>query len=121
MYGIMLTAISVILPFKFLAPGQVMVQGNGSRQVMGAIGLVGPGFNLVLGAVFFIFSKFSTSLLSRPFLGLTIFNGWLAIINLIPFGSFDGTNIYNWDKTIWAISLIAAILLLVVGFYPRLI
>ena len=61
MYGIMLTAISVILPFKFLAPGQVIVQGNGSRQVMGAIGLVGPGFNLVLGAGFFIFAKFSTS------------------------------------------------------------
>ena len=121
MYGLMLTAISVVLPFKFLAPGQVTIQGSGSKEVMGAIGLVGPGFNLVLGAAFFVFAKFTTSLLSSAFLGLTIFNGWLAIINLIPFGSFDGTSVYNWDKTRWVISLVAAGLLLVVGFYPNLI
>ncbi len=121
MYGLMLTAISVVLPFKFLAPGQMSVQGNGSKDVMGAIGLVGPGFNLVLGAAFFVAARFSNSLLSSAFLGLVIFNGWLAIINLIPFGSFDGTNVYNWDKTRWAIALTAAGLLLVLGFYPRLI
>jgi Zn-dependent protease len=121
MYGIMLTAISVILPFKFLAPGQVVIQGNGNREVMGTIGLVGPGFNLVLGAAFFAFAKFTALFLSSAFLGLTIFNGWLAIINLIPFGSFDGTNVFNWDKTRWAISLVAAALLLVLGFYPTLV
>lgn len=121
MYGLMLTAISAMLPFKFLAPGQVTIQGSGSKQVMGVIGLVGPGFNLVFGAAFFVVAKFSSPLLGSAFFGLTIFNGWLAIINLIPFGSFDGTNVYNWDKTRWAISLVAAALLLILGFYPRLI
>lgn len=121
MYGLMITAISVILPFKFLAPGQVTIQGQGSKEVMGSIGLVGPGFNLVFGAACFVIAKFSTTLLGSAFLGLVMFNGWFAIINLIPFGSFAGTAVYNWDKTRWVIALVAAGLLLVLGFYPNLI
>ena len=121
MYGLMLTAISAILPFKFLAPGQVTIQGQGSKEVMGVIGIVGPGFNLVFGAAVFALAKFSPNFLVPALLGLVIFNGWFAIINLIPFGSFAGTAVYNWDKTRWLITLVAAGLLLVLGFYPNLI
>jgi Zn-dependent protease len=121
MYGLMLTAMSALLPFKWLAPGQVTIQGQGSKQVMGTIGLVGPGFSIVFGAVLFVVARFSTGLVGSAFLGLVIFNGWLAVINLIPYGSFAGTAVYNWDKTRWVIALVAAGLLLVLGFYPKLI
>ncbi len=120
-YGLMLTAISSILPFKFLAPGQVTIQGQGSKEVMGAIGLVGPGFNLIFGALLFSAVKFVNYTIATAILGLVVFNGWLAIINLIPFGSFAGTAVYNWDKTRWVIALVAAGFLLVLGFYPNLI
>ena len=121
MYGLMLTFVSIILPFKFLAPGQTNIQGSANKEVIGAIGLIGPGVNVVLGAAFFVLSKFASSFLSLSFLELTIFNGWLAVFNLIPFGSFDGTSVYQWDKTRWVISLVAAAFLLVLGFYPNLI
>ncbi|MGI0092176.1 MAG: site-2 protease family protein [Nitrososphaerales archaeon] len=121
MYGLMLTFVSVVLPFKFLAPGQTVIQGTANKEVIGAIGLIGPGVNIALGALFFILSKFSTSLLSLSFLELTVFNGWLAVFNLIPFGSFDGTSVYQWDKTRWLISLVAAAFLLLLGFDPTLI
>lgn len=121
MYGLMLTAISAILPFKFLAPGQASIRGTGSKEVMGVIGLVGPGFNLVFGALLFAIAKFSPEVVGSALLGLVVFNGWFAIINLIPFGSFAGTSVYNWDKTRWVIALVASGLLLVLGFYPSLI
>lgn len=120
-YGLMLTAVSVILPFKFLAPGQSMIQGNGSREVNGAIALVGPGFNIAIGAVFFVLAKVTTALLSVSFLSLTLFNAWLALFSLIPFGSLDGTLVYQWDKTRLIIALVGSIVLLVLCFRPGLI
>ena len=121
MYGLLITAMSAILPFKFLAPGQVVIQGSGTRQTLGAVGLVGPGFNLVFGTGFFVLAKFVPGLLSYAFLGITMFNSWLAIFNLIPFGSFDGTNVFRWDRTRWAIAFVASCLLLILSFYPNLI
>ena len=59
LYGLMLTAVSAVFPFKFLAPGQVNIQGNGSKEVLGAIGLIGPGFNIALGSLLFVLSRFS--------------------------------------------------------------
>lgn len=120
-YGLMLTAVSVILPFKFLAPGQSVIQGGGSREINGAIALVGPGFNIGLGAVFFVLAKITVGLLSLSFLSLTLFNAWLALFNLIPFGSLDGTLVYQWDKTRLIIALIGSVVLLVLSFRPGLI
>jgi Zn-dependent protease len=120
-YGVMLTAMSAILPFKFLAPGQVTLQGNATKQSLGVIGLVGPGLNLVIGSISFLFARFTTGALSSALLTMTLFNAWLAIINLIPFGSFDGTNVFAWDKTRWGISFAGSCFLLLLSFYPRLL
>lgn len=120
-YGLMLTAVSVILPFKFLAPGQSVIQGSGSREINGAIALVGPGFNIALGTLFFILAKVTGGLLSFSFLSLTLFNAWIALFNLIPFGSLDGTLVYQWDKTRLIIALVGSIVLLVLSFRPGLI
>src|SRR5579863_2015543 len=47
-YGMILTALSIIpIPLKFISPGQVTVVGNASRELQGAVALVGPGFNIV--------------------------------------------------------------------------
>lgn len=121
MYGLLITAMSAILPFKFLAAGQVVIQGNGSKNALGAIGLVGPGFNIVMGSGFFVLTKFIPGMLGQAFLGITMFNSWLAIFNLIPFGAFDGANVFRWDKTRWAISFVASCLLLILSFYPNLV
>jgi Zn-dependent protease len=117
LYGLMLTAVSAIFPFKFLAPGQVNIQGNGSKEIIGAIGLVGPGFNIALGALLFVLSRFSGSFLDQIFLKVAVFNSLLAIINMIPYGSLDGTRVFMWDKTRWGIALTASVLLAILSYY----
>lgn len=121
MYGLILTAASVVFPFKFLAPGQVNIQGDGRKDVMGAIGLVGPGLNIVLAASFLTAYKVSSLWIGLAMIQLGQFNAWLALINLIPFGSLDGTRVFNWDKTRWAIALVASVVVLILASYPRII
>lgn len=120
-YGLLLTAISVIVPFKFLAPGQVNITGNGSKEALGAIGLIGPGLNIVLGVATLVVYKMSIFWLGPALITLSQFNGWLALINLIPFGSLDGTRVFEWDKTRWMIALAAAAALLILSTYAYLI
>jgi Zn-dependent protease len=117
-YGLLLTALSAIpgLPFKFLAPGQVNIQGNASKEVMGSIALIGPGLNIVLGIAFIVVGKILVPYVSSAFLELAAFNGWLAVINMIPFGSLDGTRVFYWDKTRWVIALIASAVVLVLSY-----
>ena len=117
LYGLLLTAVSAVFPFKFLAPGQVNIQGSGSREVLGAIGLVGPGFNIAIAALLFVLSRFSGSFLDMIFLKIAVFNGLLAVINMIPYGSLDGTRVFMWDRTRWAIALAASILVIALGYY----
>ncbi|MHB8568223.1 MAG: zinc metalloprotease [Nitrososphaerales archaeon] len=120
-YGLMMTIVSVVFPIKFLAPGQTNIQGNGRKEILGTIGLIGPGFNIALGIGFYIISRVSGSDFGQVFLELVTFNAWLAIFNLIPFGSFDGTRVFEWDRMRWAIAFGASILLIVLSYYPTLI
>ncbi|HZW56238.1 MAG TPA: AN1-type zinc finger domain-containing protein [Nitrososphaerales archaeon] len=120
-YGLMMTIVSVLFPIKFLAPGQTNIQGTARSEIMGAIGLIGPGLNLALGFACLILSRLSASLLGIAFLELAMFNSWIAIFNLIPFGSLDGTMVFHWDKTRWAISFCAAVALTVFAYYPWII
>jgi Zn-dependent protease len=52
-YGLVVTAISAIpfMPFKFIAPGAVMV-GLSDRNKFGRVALIGPLTNLVMGFTF---------------------------------------------------------------------
>ncbi|HXQ92178.1 MAG TPA: AN1-type zinc finger domain-containing protein [Nitrososphaerales archaeon] len=117
LYGLMLTAVSAVFPFKFLAPGQVNIQGNGSKEVLGAIGLIGPGFNIALGSLLFVLSRFSGVFFGTILLELASFNGWLAVVNMIPFGSLDGTRVFAWDKTRWMIALAGSIVVVGLSYY----
>ncbi len=59
LYGLMLTAVSSVFLVKFLAPGQTNIHGTASKELLGGISLVGPGFNIAVGTLVFIFSRFS--------------------------------------------------------------
>lgn len=120
-YGLMITIISIALPIKFLAPGQTNIQGTARKEILGTIALIGPGFNLVLGIGFFFLSRFSGTQWETVFMSIVGFNAWLALFNLIPFGSLDGTRVFEWDKMRWAISFAVAIFLIVVSYLPNLL
>jgi Zn-dependent protease len=117
LYGLLLTAVSSVFLVKFLAPGQEVIHGNGSKEVLGGISIVGPGFNIALGVVLLIASRFSGHFFGSIFVQIAWFNAWMASINLVPFGSLDGTRVFQWDKTRWAIALAGSIILIILSYY----
>ena len=112
-YLLLLTAISIPIPFKFLVPGQTNTVGNGNRELLGAIALIGPGFNIALGVGCYLLTRFlSFSSYAGAFLILSEFNAWIALLNLIPFPGFDGLRAFEWDKTRWGIAIAVSIVLI---------
>ena len=120
-YGLMMTIVSVVFPIKFLAPGQTNIQGDARKEILGAVGLIGPGFNIVLGFVFYVVSRVIGAAIGNGFLELVMFNSWLALFNLIPFGTFDGARVFEWDKTRWGIAFAVSILLAILPYRPTLL
>jgi Zn-dependent protease len=115
-FGILLTAISIISPFKIIAPGAMVVAGVASIDLMGRIAAVGPFTNLILVALLSSVSMILPS--SQLALGIILqygiyINAIIAFFNLIPFGVLDGQKILAWNKVVWGIMFgISFILLL---------
>ena len=94
MYGLIVTAISAVpfIPFKFIAPGAVMVRLS-DRNKFGRVALIGPLTNLVMG-LGFLTSTYIYPHYSFLHTGAS-FNAWIALFNLLPFGTLDGEKIFN--------------------------
>lgn len=116
MSGLLITAISAlpIMPFKFIAPGAVMV-GLSDGNKFGRVALIGPLTNLVMGFSFLQLSLFSGSYSPYFTIGAS-FNAWIAMFNLIPLGVLDGQKIFDWNKMIWGITMAAAMILFIIGY-----
>lgn len=117
LYGLLLTAVSSVFLVKFLAPGQTVIHGNGNKEVLGGIAIVGPGFNIALGVLLLVVSRFSGHFFGSILVQIAWFNAWMASVNLIPFGSMDGTKVFAWDRMRWAIALAGSIILVVLSYY----
>ena len=114
--GLLITAISAlpIMPFKFIAPGAVMV-GLSDGNKFGKVALIGPLTNLIMGFSFFsmsyVFNNYS------PYFDIgASFNGWIAMFNLIPLGVLDGQKIFDWNKIVWGITMAAGMGLFIIGY-----
>lgn len=115
MYGLMITAISALpfIPFKFIAPGAVMV-GLSDRNKFGRVALVGPLTNLVMGFAFLV-STYIFPYHSYLYTGAS-FNAWIAMFNLLPFGTLDGQKIFDWNKKAWISTMCITMSLFVVSY-----
>jgi len=115
MYGLMITAISALpfIPFKFIAPGAVMV-GLSDRNKFGRVALVGPLTNLVMGFAFLV-STYIFPYHSYLYTGAS-FNAWIAMFNLLPFGTLDGQKIFDWNKKAWVSTMCITMSLFVVSY-----
>ncbi len=114
MYGLIITAISAlpIIPFKFIAPGAVMV-GLSDRNKFGRVALVGPLTNLVMGFSF-LMSAYLYPHYSYLYAGAS-FNAWIAMFNLLPFGVLDGQKIFDWNKIAWGITMATTMALFIIA------
>lgn len=115
-YGLIITAISAlpIMPFKFIAPGAVMV-GLTDRNKFGRVALIGPLTNLVMGFSFLMF-VYLYPYHSYLYAGAS-FNAWIAMFNLLPFGVLDGQKIFDWNKIAWACTMATTMALFIVAHF----
>ncbi len=120
LYGAVITAISALpfFPFKFIAPGAVMISGNLTIGRYGKVSLVGPLTNLAMGAGFIIAYMMLATTIHESYPILVVgarFNGFIAFFNLIPFMGLDGQKIFGWNKIVWLLTMAAALGLFIGG------
>ena len=112
-YGLLVTAFSAIpfIPFKFIAPGAVVIDLS-DRSKFGRVAFVGPLTNLIMGFIFFILS-YQYPLIGYLYIG-ALFNSWIALFNLLPFGNLDGQKIFSWNKIVWIFMMVCTMGLFVI-------
>jgi Zn-dependent protease len=112
LWGALITLISIISPlFKIISPGAVTIAGAADKDTIGKTAVSGPFTNLVICvgslALTFIVSH------SNPFIEVLVFaatfNAFIATLNLIPFGMFDGWKVFQWSKLVWAFAFISSV------------
>jgi|SRR3989344_4940961 len=124
------------LGFVFAAPGATMIFARVlDINKNGKISIAGPLVNLILAGVFllglvflspsFLFLKELLRLdfhlileslplrYALPLLGIKI-NGWLALFNMLPFWLFDGKKVWAWNKFIYGLVVLLAIMVVFV-------
>jgi len=112
--GLILTALSIVSPLKFIAPGAVMISGFADRDRMGRTAIAGPIVNVIITAGLLIaMPLFGTTALSRACLVGAAINAFLALFNLIPFAVFDGQKVYSWNRRHWAALFLVSLALTV--------
>jgi len=111
--------------FIIAAPGAVVISGFVSKRQGGIIASSGPAANIILALLFLplVLVTPATSPFRDVFtIGLMI-NAVLATFNMIPFLGFDGKKIIDWNKAVYFIMIISAIVLTVVSWilpnFPR--
>ncbi|MDL5502405.1 MAG: hypothetical protein QSU88_04230, partial [Candidatus Methanoperedens sp.] len=82
--------------------------------------LAGPLSNLILGMAFFLLLSERGILYEIGRYGVIV-NITLALFNMIPFGIFDGRKVWDWNKPVYILVVIATLLLLYFFVTPQLI
>ena len=109
-------------PIIFAAPGAVVIypinrMGRPATQGQaGRIAIAGVLINLTFAAFFALLSLISGGFMSQiASIGLWV-NGFLAFFNLLPFGVLDGRKVLYWDKRIWLVTLILALITMSIAY-----
>jgi Zn-dependent protease len=119
-WGALITFASIFLPFRFIAPGAMMIGGSLQKNDdIVKISLAGPITNIFYGSIFFGFAI----VLVPSFYGYSLLmffaayiNAFMAVFNLIPFGVLDGYKIFSFNKTLWALVFVPSLILAIVTF-----
>ena len=93
-----------------------MIAGSGTKEIVGKTAISGPVTNIILSTVCILIAAVTQDL----FLIVAFINALLAVFNLIPFGVLDGLKVFKWNKTIWAVTFAAAIVLIAYTYGPAL-
>ena len=114
LFGALITLFSIVSPIKVVCPGVVHMVGVANKEVIGKISLSGPVVNLVLSVIFLPLNYYVKT--SFTWAG-AVLNPWVALVNLIPIGMFDGEKVFWWNKKVWALCFIASLILTVLALW----
>lgn len=94
-----------IVPYRFGRMGFKVARVT--PKDLGLVALAGTGLN-VFFAVFFKMFPFGV------FQTLSLFNGWIALFNLIPINPLDGGKIFLWSMLTWLFLVFVSVLVVFV-------
>lgn len=111
--------------FVFAAPGAVMIRGRQAAygyeywdsykaaKEFAYISVSGAVVNLALAVSFITVSIFAApgGLMQTILIRSAFINVFLAVFNLIPFGPLDGAKVWQYDRRLWLMAGIPAIIL----------
>jgi len=103
-----------LAPYRFLAPGMVVVKGRRTRRALGGVALAGPASNLGLGWLMLALGLASPLGSELLLLGAAL-NAYTAITALLPLAFCDGLTIYWWSRKALVVSLGLSIILIVIS------
>ena len=117
-YGLVIALISSFFGFIFAAPGAVYIYGpNMTDRENGIISLAGPIINIAITIIFLVilFSLGNSIMLSETnyiiaiicIIGAKI-NSFLALFNLLPIPTLDGSKVLKWNIPIWLVTIAVA-------------
>ena len=110
-WGALVTLISIISPFKIISPGAVMIAGIADKDTIGKTAVSGPLTNIVIcvGSLALTFVVPNNSPFFEVVLFAAAFNAFIAALNLLPFGMFDGWKVFKWNRLVWALAFVSSI------------
>jgi Zn-dependent protease len=124
-FGVFLTLISIVSPFKLVGPGAVMIAGgNITQEKSGRISLAGPITNFILIGVCLLFAPLLPYTINNQLFLVILaqLNAIIAVFNLLPFSVLDGKKIIKWNRNAWFASIALSgffwIILLLFNFQP---
>jgi Zn-dependent protease len=116
-WGVVLTFVSIFLPFRMISPGAMMIAGSPSSDEIVKISVAGPLTNLILSVVFLgIGFPLSAGAWGQMLLFVSYINAWMAAFNLIPVGILDGYKVFTYNKKIWLAAFIPSVVIAVITF-----
>ena len=116
--GLILCLIMSVVGFLFAAPGAVYIRGYITDEMNGKISIAGPAVNIGISTVALILCLIIGKGLSADiFFLLAYMNAFLAVFNLLPIPPLDGSKVLKWNPVVYAVSVAAAVALLLITFF----
>ena len=114
-WGVVLTFISIFLPFRMIAPGAMMISGSADKNSIVRISLAGAITNIILstGILGVAFALLPSTFALMLFFAAYI-NAFLAVFNLLPFGILDGAKVFRYNKKLWVLAFIPSLILTII-------
>ncbi|MEM0340535.1 MAG: hypothetical protein QXN05_03155 [Acidilobaceae archaeon] len=99
--GLVITAVSALLPIRILTPGYVRVYGHSSRKGYAFSIAAGPLSNIIIALLGVLVSQSLNYPLRVIAIEVAEVNLWLAFFNLLPIPPLDGYKLASLDLRLW--------------------